>query len=475
MPLDAHPQDPTKLSPSASPPWFYRAARLVVKAALYVFYKRIQVWGREHIPESGPVVFAANHPNASVDPLLIAAFPHRVVHYCARAPLFDRLITGFFLRQTGAIPLYRKRDDPSQMARNLESFERCYEVLARGEALGIFPEGVSYTGLKLEPVKTGTARIVLEAQARYVPQGGIGVRIVPVGLNFRDGYAFRGEVFVLFGEPIDASPYFSLYRERPHEAVRDLTDVIRQRLEALTVNVRETTEESFLRDLDEVYTELDSPSESLRDDFQRQKYLLDACSYFEHRDPVEARELRRLIRQYARLVRVAGVRSRTVGHAQRTRELLGVVGRQGLRLLAFLPLAAWGAANNYVPYLLPRWFARRLTSDVLQWARLKMTLGLLVFAVFYAAESYVVARWWGALAAVVYAVSLAPAGFFTLRYGEWLAEFWASFRALALLFGRRNLLRELARRRQYLLERLEDCRQRYLENRAIIPEEQQVL
>lgn len=446
---------------------------MVLKAALFIFYRRIQVWGREHIPESGPVVFAANHPNASVDPLLIAAFPRRVVHYCAHAPLFDRPIVGFFLRQSGAIPLYRQRDDPGQMAKNLKSFERCYEILGRGEAIGIFPEGVSYTGLKLEPVKTGTARIVLEAEA--IHNFSLGIRIVPVGLNFHDGYAFQGDVFIQFGEPIDPSSYFPLYPTQPHEAVRRLTDVIRRHLEALTVNVREASDENFLHELDLVYAELEPVGESLRNGFQRQKYLLDACSYFDSADPVEARALRRAVRGYARLVRLLGLRGDAVEHSLSRYTLVRTLASDFARLVAGLPLAAWGAINNYVPYLVPRWIARPTTADVLQWARLKMTARAGVFALFYAAQTYWVARWWGDGWALIYLLSLAPAGFFALRYGEWLERISSDMRALGLVFRRRDLLRELRRRRHEVLERLESCRQRYLENRAVIPEEEQFL
>lgn len=460
-------------STAAQPSRFYRLARGVVKAALYVFYRRIEVWGREHIPESGPVIFAANHPNASVDPLLIAAFPHRVIHYCARAPLFDRPLVGFFLRQTGAIPLYRKRDDPSLLEKNLESFERCYDALGRGEAIGIFPEGVSYTGLKLEPVKTGTARIVLEAEARH--DFSLGLRIVPVGLNFRDGYAFQGEVFVLFGEPIDPAPYFALYRREPHEAVRRLTNALRRHLEALTVNVRETSEETFLAELDAVYAELEPAGPSLREEFQRQKHLLAACAFFDQTEPLRARALRRGVHGYARLVRLAGLRGDALARSYSRLELLKTLAGDALGLLAGLPIAAWGAVNNYLPYLVPRWIARRTTSDVLQWARLKMTAGFLVFAVFYAVQTAVVARWWNGGVALLYLASLAPAGFFTLRYGDWLTRSATDARALWLALARRHLLRELRRRRNNLLEQLQQCRQRYLESRGLIPEEEQAL
>src|SRR5439155_489676 len=58
----------------------YGLVRALVRWVLALFYRRIDVVGLEHIPESRPLIVAANHQNALVDPmLLLALIPRRMV------------------------------------------------------------------------------------------------------------------------------------------------------------------------------------------------------------------------------------------------------------------------------------------------------------------------------------------------------------------------------------------------------------
>jgi 1-acyl-sn-glycerol-3-phosphate acyltransferase len=87
-----------------------------------LFYRRVEVVGMEHIPASGPIILAANHQNALVDPmLLLAAVPRRLVPV-AKAPLFAHPLIGPFLRLVKTIPVHRPQDEGSDPARNREMF-----------------------------------------------------------------------------------------------------------------------------------------------------------------------------------------------------------------------------------------------------------------------------------------------------------------------------------------------------------------
>src|ERR1041384_4770224 len=65
-----------------------------------------------------------------------------------------------------------------------------------GGSLALVPEGKSHSDPALQPLKTGAARIVLEAE-RKLP--GLGVRIVPVGLLFDRKGKFRSRALVQVG------------------------------------------------------------------------------------------------------------------------------------------------------------------------------------------------------------------------------------------------------------------------------------
>ena len=113
--------------------------------------------------------------------LLFGAAARRPVRFLAKAPLFSDPKTAWMVRAVGAIPVYRRVDDPTLMRRNTDMFRAAYEVLAHGAALGIFPEGESHSEPAMVSLKTGAARLALGAAERHGPHS----PIWPGGLVFR--------------------------------------------------------------------------------------------------------------------------------------------------------------------------------------------------------------------------------------------------------------------------------------------------
>ncbi|MGE5598220.1 MAG: 1-acyl-sn-glycerol-3-phosphate acyltransferase, partial [Bacteroidota bacterium] len=107
---------------------------LLVFRWLFRFLWRVEVEGQEHVPERGGFLLVANHVNLA-DPFLIGLFLTRRVHFMAsdelfRRPLF-RLLFGKFW------PAFPKR----RWGRDIGALRHAERLLARGEAVGIFPEG----------------------------------------------------------------------------------------------------------------------------------------------------------------------------------------------------------------------------------------------------------------------------------------------------------------------------------------------
>src|SRR5690606_36434651 len=162
--------------------------------ALRVFYRTVEVTGREHLPRGRPTILASNHPNSIIDPLLVGLFEERQVTFCARDGLFKVPGFGRLLRAVGAVPIRPANDHA------VDAFAACREVLRSGGVLSIFPEGKTHANLKVHDIKTGTARIALDAELAELE--GLGVHIVPVGLNYLVRQAFRSDVHVAFGRAI---------------------------------------------------------------------------------------------------------------------------------------------------------------------------------------------------------------------------------------------------------------------------------
>ena len=135
----------------------------VLKFALRVYFRRIEIIGLEHVPLKSPVIFVLNHPNALVDPVFLFCLAPRRVSFLAKAPLFRMPVLGYFIRALDSLPVYRRKDEGEDVSRNEETFVAARKLLAGGGTIGICPEGVSHSEKRLLPIKTGAARIALGA------------------------------------------------------------------------------------------------------------------------------------------------------------------------------------------------------------------------------------------------------------------------------------------------------------------------
>ena len=67
---------------------FRRIICAILKLALRVYFRRIELVGLANVPRDTPVIFVLNHPNALVDPVFLLCLAPRRVSFVAKAPLF---------------------------------------------------------------------------------------------------------------------------------------------------------------------------------------------------------------------------------------------------------------------------------------------------------------------------------------------------------------------------------------------------
>jgi len=142
---------------------------LLARAALVPFFRlyfRLAGVGAEHVPDSGPVILAANH-RSFLDPFVIGALVRRPVFYMAKRELFERPLQARLLSALGAFPVDRGASDEQAM-------DTARAILARGDCVVIFPEGTRIRTPHLAAPHRGVGRLALQSGARVVPVAVIG-------------------------------------------------------------------------------------------------------------------------------------------------------------------------------------------------------------------------------------------------------------------------------------------------------------
>ncbi|HEU0054925.1 MAG TPA: lysophospholipid acyltransferase family protein, partial [Longimicrobium sp.] len=173
----------------------YRVFRAFWRAALFAFFRRVTVQGRENVPETGPVLLVSNHTNAFVDPLVILTALRRPVSLTAKSTLRKNPLLAALMRAHKVIELHRAQDvgAGADLAKNTDALAACRRRLEESGAVCIFPEGISHSDPAMRPFRTGAARIALD----FLADGGRALAIVPVGLHFEAKERFRSEAAVV--------------------------------------------------------------------------------------------------------------------------------------------------------------------------------------------------------------------------------------------------------------------------------------
>src|SRR5688572_15227377 len=156
----------------------YVLARALLQP-FFLLYLRLSRYGREHCRVQGPLIVAANH-RSFLDPFVIGAtLPwRRPLHYVAKVELFEKRWQGWILNRLGAYPVRRGQADEEVLITSRE-------VLKRGGAVCIFPEGTRIRTGSLGRPKRGFGRLALESGAAVLPVAVQGTEEVRRGWRFR--------------------------------------------------------------------------------------------------------------------------------------------------------------------------------------------------------------------------------------------------------------------------------------------------
>ena len=157
-------------------PLVYWLVRALLQPFFHLYFRLSRI-GREHVPESGPVIFAANH-RSFLDPFMIATLTRRPLYYVAKEELSRNPLLAWLLNSLGAFPVRRGTGDADMI-------DTAKEILGRGDAVLIFPEGTRIRPGALGRPRRGVGRLALETGAPVVPVAVIGTEAIRRGWRIR--------------------------------------------------------------------------------------------------------------------------------------------------------------------------------------------------------------------------------------------------------------------------------------------------
>ena len=422
----------------------YRILRWASTLAIQWFYRSVEVVGAERLPRGVPVLLVANHPNALVDALVIGMVVPRRVTLTAKATIFESAAARALFRLVPIIPLRRASDerttsggapDPS---RNRAAFAAILDALADRGAVLIFPEGRSHSEPQLAPLRSGAARIALEAR----DQRGIReLRIVPVGLTFEHKATPRSRILVLFGEPIAVDGWSA--------GPETLTAEIDARLRSVTLNFTSEVDAGQVLRVTRVLAQVaDSPRSLGAPDVPLATTVevarrVDLARHGLAAGPSPLRDrANELLRRLSIFERTAEEHDIPVNDLGMSLEILPAarfVVREGALVVFGGPLAWWGRVNHWLPVRLAGRFSVRPGGSLEEPAMRTIVAGaglvLLAYLVQGAIIQAVAGPWW----VLAYLASLPPSATWDFRFRDRAARARRRMRAYLHLRARPEL------------------------------------
>ncbi len=379
---------------------FYRFVRVLLRGALGQFFKQIRLRGAPLV-EEGPLLIVCNHPNFALDSMMAGGAFKRSLWFIAKATLFKNPWMARLLTALHVIPVHRRQDsNPDEVLKNDDTFARAVSCLQEGGGLAIFPEGVSKGERRLAPIKTGAARIALQAEA--ASDFKLGLKLQPLGITYASLREFRSTATIHAGEPLIIAAYRNAYEHDAIDTVRKLTDDIEAALKQLTVEVANADHEALV----EKITKLFHSRGSALDDFERMRIVAQNVEHLAPKFPEKRDEIEGKLDAYLGLTGLFRVEGDDVLEPR----------LQGADRALVVPAVVIGAFVWYLPYRATGSLARRMADSPVSEASLKFALGIAIFSAWALAVSLLVAfMGWGLPGFLVTIVLLPLLGYVTNR------------------------------------------------------------
>ena len=229
----------------------YYLIRPFARFGLLAFCKKIYVSGAENIKTDRPVILAANHPTAFLEPCILACFLPAPIHFMVRADFFSTPFYAKLMRSLHLIPIHRRKHAAyKDLKQNFDLLEVMQSKLHENKTLMVLVEGSASVQKQLRPLQKGIARLAFGTYERYQRRD---IEIVPVSVNFDYPTRFRLTPMIVLGEPILLSDYLEQYQIHKSQTINQLMKSLTEKMRQHLIHIEDLADESLLEQLLEVY------------------------------------------------------------------------------------------------------------------------------------------------------------------------------------------------------------------------------
>lgn len=409
-----------------------RAMTALARLLVRIFFRSIEVDGGERLPSSGPVLLVANHTNGLVDALLLMAALRRYPRFLGKSTLFRIPPLWPFLKLGGVIPVYRAVDAvPGD--RNVSAFATSHRLLRQGAMVALFPEGISHDELSLQPLKTGAARIALDAAS----DGAAELVTVAVGLVYDAKARFRSRALVRVGDPAEVVVVSGRDADDDRAAVRALTNSLATQLSRVTPTFSSWTQAEELSCIAEVLVRTPGVGLAVDVGLGAQVDVAARLAVLERAFPGSLHQLRADYASYTRQLDLVGVNDAQLTAGPGRRRL--TVAWAAAKVVMAIPFALVGVVVHVVPFQIVKAVAKRPTNEGIK-ATVKLLGCFVLFALTYTVVGVIVGRAFGPWAGLLAAVGAPICGLVAVRGLERLQRIGGFVEGLRLVRAQRDML-----------------------------------
>lgn len=221
--------------------WLYRIFKAYFKLLNdKLLYRKVYLLGKENIPNDGDrLMVVSNHQNNANDAIgLILAFKNKQFPTTFTSGVFLSKVSflGNFFHGLGMLPAYRADyEGMENIGKNEASMEEMKRRLRDGHPVIIYPEGTGQFGHYIGRFIPNYLHLAF--QAAEEDGWKYDIKVLPAANHYSDYFDVQTEFMIRIAPPFSLKPYYERYRRKPRTTVREINEILFQRVREMMLHV----------------------------------------------------------------------------------------------------------------------------------------------------------------------------------------------------------------------------------------------